>query len=122
MSGGIGAVTSLALEARIPRGAGVSVICSQGSRLAAALESAIESGASGIISFGVAGGLAPDLVAGDWIAATEVKTGQQLFPTYQAWRRSLIEGLKETSHAEDFGMECPVASSLRRQLLLTQPE
>jgi adenosylhomocysteine nucleosidase len=64
MSGGIVAVTSLALEARIARGAGVSVICSQGSRLAAALESAIESGASGIISFGVAGGLAPDLVAG----------------------------------------------------------
>ena len=75
MSGGIVAVTSLALEARIARGAGVSVICSQGSRLGAALEFAIESGASGIISFGVAGGLAPDLVAGDWSAATAVKTG-----------------------------------------------
>ena len=42
MSGGIVAVTSLALEARIARGAGVSVICSQGSRLAAALESILQ--------------------------------------------------------------------------------
>jgi adenosylhomocysteine nucleosidase len=120
MSGGIVAVTSLALEARIARGAGVSVICSQGSRLAAALESAIESGASGIISFGVAGGLAPDLVAGDWIAATAVKTGQQLFPTDQAWRRSLIERLPEAMQAEIFGMDSPVADPRGKRLLHAQ--
>ena len=41
MSGSIVAVTSLALEARIASGQGVSVICSQGARLAAALESAV---------------------------------------------------------------------------------
>ena len=55
--GGVVAVTSLALEARVALGPGVSVICSQGLQLVAALEAAIEGGAAGIISFGIAGGL-----------------------------------------------------------------
>ena len=50
------AVTSLSLEARIASGSGVSVICSQAAQLVACLEAAIERGALGIISFGVAGG------------------------------------------------------------------
>jgi hypothetical protein len=57
MSGGIAAVTSLALEARVAAGAGVFVICNQGERLAAALESAVAHGVCWIISFGFAGGL-----------------------------------------------------------------
>src|SRR5713226_4650297 len=95
MSGGIVAVTSLALEARIAGGPGVSVICSQGERLAAALESAVECGACGIISFGVAGGLAPGLAVGDWIAATAVITGQRRFPTDPTWTRSLCDRLPQ---------------------------
>ena len=74
MSGGIVAVTSLALEARIALGPGVSVICSQGPYLAAHLESAIKGGVLGIISFGIAGGLAPELVAGQWVAAAAIET------------------------------------------------
>src|SRR5580704_7729514 len=41
MSGGIAAVSSLALEARAAAGGGVFAVCSQGERLAAALESAV---------------------------------------------------------------------------------
>ncbi|MGC1957811.1 MAG: phosphorylase, partial [Pseudolabrys sp.] len=69
MSGqaGVVAVTCLALEAGIARGPGVSVLCNQGSGLRAALRAAIDRGASGIISFGIAGGLAPELGAGDWV-------------------------------------------------------
>ena len=80
-SGGIVAVTSLALEARIALGPGVSVICSQGSYLAEHLESAIRRGVSGIISFGIAGGLAPGLVAGQWVAAAAIKTAEQSLVT-----------------------------------------
>src|SRR5262249_45675687 len=104
MSGGIVAATSLALEARIALGQGVSVICSQGARLAAALESAVASGASGIISFGVAGGLAPNLVVGDWVAAVAIRTANQVFPTDKPWTRSLLERLPQAVHAQILGM------------------
>jgi hypothetical protein len=51
------AVTSLMLEASIARRPGVSVLCGQTFELGAALRTAIARGASGVISFGIAGGL-----------------------------------------------------------------
>jgi adenosylhomocysteine nucleosidase len=120
MSGGIVAVTSLALEARIALGRGVSVICGQGAHLGAALESAVADGASGIISFGVAGGLAPALVAGDWIIAAVVRAGQQSFPTDPLWTRSLLERLPGAVHADIVGTDTPVADPLGKQLLHAQ--
>jgi adenosylhomocysteine nucleosidase len=120
MSGGIVAVTSLALEARIALGQGVSVICSQGARLAAALESAAVRGASGIISFGVAGGLAPNLVVGDWVAAAAIRTANQVFPTDKPWTRSLLERLPQAMHAQILGMDRPVADPLEKQALHTE--
>jgi adenosylhomocysteine nucleosidase len=120
MSGGIVVVTSLALEARIARGRGVTVICSQGSRLAAAIESAVEDGASGIISFGISGGLAPDLAAGQCIVAAAVRTGQEIFPTDRAWTRSLLERLPGAVHADIVGMDAPVADPLEKRRLHAQ--
>jgi adenosylhomocysteine nucleosidase len=79
MSGGIAAVSSLALEARVAAGAGVFAVCSLGERLAA-LASAVARGACELISFGVAGGLAPGLAPGDWVVATGVITGRRFFP------------------------------------------
>jgi adenosylhomocysteine nucleosidase len=117
MSGGIVAVTSLALEARIALGPGVSVICGQGDRLDAALRGAVERGISGIISFGVAGGLAPGLAAGDWVAAAAVRTGQRLFPTHKPWTRSLLERLPQALEADIIGMDAPVADPLQKQSL-----
>ncbi|MEA3070521.1 MAG: hypothetical protein QOD29_1967, partial [Alphaproteobacteria bacterium] len=84
------AVTSLSLEARIASGPGVSVICSQAGQLVACLEAAIDR-ALGIISFGVAGGLAPDLKPGDWVIGTGVRAGQKWFPTDQRWARRLLD-------------------------------
>jgi len=117
MSGGIVAVTSLALEARIALGAGVSVICGQGGHLAGALERAVSDGVSGIISFGVAGGLAPGLVAGDWIAAAAVRTKQKSFPTDQQWTRVLLERLPGAVHADIVGVDVPLADPMEKQLL-----
>jgi adenosylhomocysteine nucleosidase len=117
MSGGIVAVTSLALEARIALGPGVSVICSPGSQLAVALESAVVRGASGIISFGVAGGLAPGLRAGHWIVASAVRTGQQLFPTDPAWTECLLKKLPAALHAEIVGKDAPVAECSEKRSL-----
>src|SRR5207249_2917824 len=98
--GAVIAVTSLALEARIALGPGVSVICDQASRLVAALDAAIKSGASGIISFGIAGGLAPDLVAGDWIVGSAIRTDQESFATDQVWAQRLLQALPGAVHAD----------------------
>src|SRR6185312_5591006 len=102
MSGqaGVVAVTCLALEAGIARGPGVSVLCNQGSGLRAALRAAIERGASGIISFGIAGGLAPHLAAGDWVVASGVASGQGHFPSDRGWAQALLEALPGAVHAE----------------------
>jgi hopanoid-associated phosphorylase len=120
MSGDIVAVTSLALEARIALGPGVSVICSQGSHLAAHLESAAKRGVSGIISFGIAGGLAPGLVAGQWVAAAAITTAQQRFLTDRAWTRCLLERLPGAVHADIVGIDAPVADPSDKQLLHAQ--
>src|SRR5215471_18418881 len=117
MSGGIVAVTSVALEARIALGPGVSVICTPGSQLAAALESAVARGVSGIISFGIAGGLAPGLKAGHWVVASAIRAGQQLFPTNPTWTRCLLEKLPAALHAEIVGIDAPVAECCEKRSL-----
>ena len=114
------AVTSLSLEARIASGSGVSVICSQAAQLVACLEAAIERGALGIISFGVAGGLAPDLVAGDWVIGTGVRTEQGYYPADQRWARRLLDALPGAVHAEIVGADAPVAQSSDKRRLHAQ--
>src|SRR5215831_15551345 len=101
--GGVVAVTCLALEAGIARGPGVSVICNQSSGLRAALGAAIARGASGIISFGIAGGLAPGLVAGDWVVASGVTSGKGIIATDRTWAQRLLEILPGAVHAHVAG-------------------
>ncbi|HXZ22103.1 MAG TPA: phosphorylase [Pseudolabrys sp.] len=108
--GGVVAVTCLALEARIARGPGVSVLCMQTPGLGAALRSAIAQGASGIISFGIAGGLAPDLVAGDWVVASGVRGEKHTIPTDRAWSQGLMNALPCAVHADVVGWDSLVAS------------
>jgi len=63
------------------------------SGLRAALRAAIERGASGIISFGIAGGLAPHLAAGDWVVASGVASGEDVIATDRAWTQRLLDWL-----------------------------
>ncbi|MFW2474193.1 hypothetical protein ACN4GJ_27630, partial [Burkholderia pseudomallei] len=67
------AVAGMAFEARIARGAGVeAVYAARADRLERALaEAARAHGCAGIVSFGTAGGLAPDLARVDRDAAAE---------------------------------------------------
>lgn len=105
---GVVAVTSLAHEASIARGPGVSVIYNQSAGLGAALSAAIGRGASGIISFGIAGGLASDLVAGDWVVASGVRNAKNVIATDRAWTQSLLEILPDAVHAEIVGADAVV--------------
>jgi hypothetical protein len=87
---GVVAVTCLALEAGIARGPGVSVICNQvrgyGRRFGQRSRARF-----GIISFGIAGGLAPGLAAGDWVVASGVRSGNDVITTDRAWAQRLLE-------------------------------
>ena len=68
------AVTGMAFEARIARGEGVEVVyAARADLLERALSAAVARGCSGIVSFGTAGGLAPDLEPGALIVADAVE-------------------------------------------------
>jgi len=115
--GHVVAVTCLALEARIALGPGVAVICNHASQLVASLEAAAKRGAAGIISFGIAGGLAPDLNAGDWVVGSGVRTEHGHFPTDRGWARALLEALPSAVHAEIVGADAPVAEPSEKRRL-----
>lgn len=68
------AFVGLAFEARIAAGPGVLVVCrTAGSELETVADAAVRQGYRGMISFGVAGGLASHLRAGDWVVASAVR-------------------------------------------------
>src|SRR2546430_14130378 len=112
--GHVVAVTCLALEARIALGPGVAVICNHASKLVASLEAAAKRGAAGIISFGIAGGLAPHLAAGDWVVASGVRTQQGHFPTDRGLARALLEALPSVVHAEIIRADSPIAAPVEK--------
>ncbi len=89
-------VVGLAFEARIAAGPGVRVICSgDGRNLAAKLTAAIADarehvqGCPGIISFGVAGGLAPQLRPGTCVVGSAVISGENRMPISREWSQKL---------------------------------
>ncbi|HMJ45209.1 MAG TPA: phosphorylase [Pseudolabrys sp.] len=113
--GGVVAVTSLAVEARIARGPGVSVVLgNQSSQLGARLEAAIARGASGVISFGIAGGLTPGLSAGDCIVASGVRSGKDVIATDHAWAQNLLEAIPGAIHAEVVGVDTLLMDPLEK--------
>lgn len=114
------AVSSLAIEARVAQGPGVSVLCSQSMELWAELEAAISRGATGIISFGIAGGLDPRLVAGDWVVASGVRCGDQVFGTDGEWAQALRAKLLNAVHAEIVGIDVLQANPADKARLRAQ--
>jgi adenosylhomocysteine nucleosidase len=87
------AVTGLQAEARIARRAGFAVVCAGGTpaHTAAAVGQAIGSGrARGLLSFGIAGGLAPGLQAGTLVLARAILTADgRRYPVDEIWRARL---------------------------------
>src|SRR5437667_12573955 len=118
--GHVVAVTCLAMEARIALGPGVAVICNHASERVASLEPAAKRGAAGIISFGIAGGLAPHLAAGDWVVGSSVRTKDGRFPTDRGWAQALLEALPGAVHAEIVGADAPIAEPTEKRRLHLQ--
>jgi adenosylhomocysteine nucleosidase len=111
------AVTCLSFEARIAAGPGVTVLCGDADRLTEALEAAVERGSSGIISFGIAGGLAPALAPGDWVVASKVISKAAEFPTNRLWSQRLLSALPGAVHAAIVGVDAPVVEAATKHAL-----
>jgi adenosylhomocysteine nucleosidase len=88
-------VTGLVAEARIAASKNVMMLVGGGraDRLSAELTSAIASGALRFLSFGLAGGLAPHLRAGDLLVAENVHDEGRHFSCDPLWRSAICRRL-----------------------------
>jgi hopanoid-associated phosphorylase len=117
-------VVGLAFEARIAAGPGVHVICSgDGRNLAAKLTAAIAeartlvNGCPGIISFGVAGGLAPDLAPGTCVVGSAVVSGSTHMPISAEWSDKLLSAIPDAVSGILLGVPAPIANPREKRAL-----
>jgi hopanoid-associated phosphorylase len=112
------AFVGLAFEARIAAGPGVLVVCrTAGSELATVADSAVRQGYRGMISFGVAGGLAAHLRAGDWVVASAIRESQTVRATDAVWSRKLLGMIAGAIHAPIVGVDAPIAEPAKKREL-----
>jgi len=120
-------VVGLAFEARIAAGPGVHVICSgDGRNLAAKLTAAIAEarslvrGCPGIISFGVAGGLAPELRPGTCVVGSAVLSESNRMPTSREWSQKLLQAIPGAVSGMLLGVAAPVVHPDEKRALYLQ--
>src|SRR5262249_50941802 len=113
--------TGLAFEARILAGAGVAVVCGGGQiQLRRSLEAAIRRGCHGILSFGIAGGLAPHLKPGSCVIARNIIAENGRYASDIGLAQSLMgmvrgaaprrPALRDVSFGDIAGSDVPLAS------------
>jgi hopanoid-associated phosphorylase len=107
-------VTGLAFEAKI---AGGVVIINDGKQTSSVLRAAMYRGCRAVISFGIAGGLAPHLASGQWIVAAAVVANGQRHPVDQPWTEQLLEALPRAEHATIAGVDTPVVTPAAKRFL-----
>jgi len=107
--------TGLQRERRLLEGPGLRVVAGGGDalRLEAALARLAE-GAAGIISIGIAGGLAPELRSGHWVVATAVHDEVVSIPTDSAWRERLLAHLPGATSRTIVGSDVIVAEAAKK--------
>jgi hopanoid-associated phosphorylase len=120
------AVTGMAFEAKIVRGRGVDVVfAARADWLERALSDAIARGCSGIVSFGTAGGLAPDLSPGALIVAESVSGPFGELRTDAAWSARIIDAFagtpveRVTRRGKMAGVTAPVKTEAEKRSLHT---
>jgi len=108
-------VVGLAFEARIAAGPGIHVVCSgDGRNLTTALTAAISEAHNlfgdcpGIISFGVAGGLAPQLRPGNCVIGSAILSGSNRMPTNKIWSQQLLQTFPDAVSGVLVGVSAPV--------------
>jgi adenosylhomocysteine nucleosidase len=112
------AFVGMAFEANIAAGPDVLVFCRNARReLAEAVATAARRGCRGVISFGVAGGLDPDLRAGDCVVASAIVEAQNSRGTDPAWSSRLVDAIGPARHAPIVGVDSPIADPARKREL-----
>jgi len=103
------AVVGLAFEARIAARAGTHVVCSgDGRTLAVALDRAIGRDCRGLVSFGVAGGLSPELGCGTCVVGSAILSQTTRYATDECWSRNLLRSIPDAVHGAIIGLPAPV--------------
>lgn len=82
-----GIITGLRAEARLLRG--LPLVACAGAGAEAAARVLVAAGATRLLSFGLAGGLAPNLQPGTLVLATEIRMADQCWPTDGPWRHAV---------------------------------
>jgi hypothetical protein len=70
-----------------------------------------------MISFGVAGGLASHLRAGDWVVASAIREDETVRPTDARWSRRLLGMIDGAIHAPILGVDSPIAEPAKKREL-----
>jgi adenosylhomocysteine nucleosidase len=101
----LGILTGLAKEAEIARWISPLVACSASdpARAAALARDLISQGATALLSFGIAGGLAPELATGDLVIGTAVSTGVAAYPCDPNLVARLATALPGAVHGDVWG-------------------
>ena len=111
MSAPLVVVSGLAREAAIAAGPGIVTVVGggNGQRLARLLDEALAGGARGVMSFGIAGGVAPGLAPGSLVIAETIVSGEDRFEADPSWRNRLAAVLPQARVASIAGIERPAA-------------
>jgi len=114
----------LDFEARLAyAGAATKVCCGRGTHMAVALATAIAPGCRGIISFGIAGALDPQLRPGVAIVASSVIGANGVkgaLPTDERWSQLLSRACARHVHAPVLGVDAPVTDPSDKLRLFQQ--
>jgi len=105
------ALLGLSFEARIA--GGVTVI-NHGAQTPAMLRSAVLRGSRGIISFGLCGGLDPSLRPGQWIIASSVVFGDEIYQPDKRWSERLIATIPGARSAMVAGVDSAITDFRER--------
>lgn len=104
-------VAGLAFEARIAGGSHTRTICcGGGNALWTSLVHAIASDSRGLISFGMAGGLSPDLRAGTCIVASSIVCGTSRLMTDRGWSRNALQLIPDAVHGPIVGVSSGIVA------------
>ncbi len=106
-------------EARIAAGAAVSVIASGGNRsiLETALDNVFEANIGAVLSFGIAGGLAPGLPAGTALVARKIVSDDGEYECDRAWSQRLATALGGAPIVDMAGIDEAVATPADKRAL-----
>lgn len=104
------AMVGLTFEAKIAAGPGVLAVCRRSSaRAAELLQGGLRRDCCGIISFGIAGGLAPDLLPGDCVVASTIIDRTTSCSTDAVWSRHLSAAIPNARSGAIVGVDRVIA-------------